>query len=732
MEEALQQEKQELEYKNPDEDQGGIRRRLRDRDLLRKRKAEAEEKETNQWVLGVESQRKRSRTNEKSGTKKRGRPRKTDPTLEISVIQEETAVAQEAPAVVVVPEPAGIISGQTSSALTPLLAVGGDTLESQPAAIPAAPISVPLFGPAQSFIPAPVLTSPDPVNQTPALVSPSALAPAPAVVIDTAPIPIQDSAPSPDAVRVPAPSQAPVPAEAPAPAVETLYTESQDREALDQVLIEDLGPDEEEDISPFQDQRAEELEASRSKADFVCSFVTFSICDMSPLCDCCGENTNKLKQQVSVMRKEIKNLRQMLDSAVRANRKHMISIQSAVSKIGVCEAVKDQTQPPAPSQPASPQAALEQGNIQTVPIGYISSCFSVKNGTPRQPTICGPSRAELRIQQSVFNNPEHALVGLEQYSHVWIIFLFHKNGHLSYKAKVKPPRLNGERVGVYSTRSPHRPNALGLTLAKLDKIVGDTIHLSDIDMIAGTPVLDVKPYIPEYDSPQTRVHMESEMYEENANQPNITTIEDLYEDSETDAQSGLRGGKAYDNQVSQADTPLIDSSKVSAQFSLPRDLHGVLEEVKAYVTQGDFCQREDQVSECSISKPPESTVDCPCYGEESYSTIAGWIREPPVASLEVRFTPNAERELAEFLPAHLSGAAETVRPRFKFLRSPDEAAAAIRGVLSADPRSVYRRTRCRDRLFFFTLDTADITCWFGQGFAEVLQVRPVESKPVTL
>lgn len=53
-----------------------------------------------------------------------------------------------------------------------------------------------------------------------------------------------------------------------------------------------------------------------------------------------------------------------------------------------------------------------------------------------------------------------------------IIFVFHKNGHLSYKAKVKPPRLNGQRVGVYSTRSPHRPNALGLTLAKLDKIEG--------------------------------------------------------------------------------------------------------------------------------------------------------------------------------------------------------------------------------------------------------------------
>lgn len=61
------------------------------------------------------------------------------------------------------------------------------------------------------------------------------------------------------------------------------------------------------------------------------------------------------------------------------------------------------------------------GTIQTVPIGYISSCFSVKNGTPRQPTICGPSRATLQIQQSVFNNPEHSLVGLDNYSHVWYV-----------------------------------------------------------------------------------------------------------------------------------------------------------------------------------------------------------------------------------------------------------------------------------------------------------------------
>ncbi|XP_072241057.1 tRNA (adenine(37)-N6)-methyltransferase [Leuresthes tenuis] len=453
---------------------------------------------------------------------------------------------------------------------------------------------------------------------------------------------------------------------------------------------------------------------------------------MSPSCDCCGEYINKLNQQVSVMRKEIKNLRQMLDSAVKAHRKHLTSVQVAVSRIGSSEDKKEQT--PSPSSPA-PQAGLEQGNIQTVPIGYISSCFSMKNGTPRQPTVCGPSRAQLRLRQSVFNNPEHALEGLQQYSHVWIIFLFHKNGHLSYKAKVKPPRLNGQRVGVYSTRSPHRPNALGLTLATLDKIEGDTVHLLDIDMIAGTPVLDIKPYIPQYDCPDTRINLDLLQQDSDTDQQNATimslnketSILNLNEDSDTDAQFNI---ERLEDDVGILASEDKSETGISEQFLQSKDLRNLLEEVQTFVTQEDTsqrgCESKSRVSDSEKPNPSALNVDHPCYGEEAYTTIAGWIREPPVASLDVRFTPHAEKQLAEFLPSHLSGPSESDRPSFKFLRSPEEAAAAIKGVLSADPRSVYRRSRCRDRLFFFTLDTADITCWFGQGFAEVLQVRPVE------
>ncbi|KAK9540512.1 hypothetical protein VZT92_002959 [Zoarces viviparus] len=260
MEETLQQEKQVSEYKNSNEDQGGIHRRLRDRDLLRKRKAEAEERETNQWVFGVESQRKRPRA--ESGTKRRGRPRKSEPTPETSVIQEEAAVPQEAPAVVV-PEPAEVIPDQTPGSRFPLLAV-----ESQPA--PPAPR--PLLGSIQSPVFAPTLTSPAPVNPTPALFQDSALAP------DAVPVP----------VPVPVLTQAPVPTAAPGPAaalpqVETLSAELQGREALDQGLIMDLGPEEEEeDLSAFQDKRADEDLIGTASINVPEQNEMFSIPTLSP------------------------------------------------------------------------------------------------------------------------------------------------------------------------------------------------------------------------------------------------------------------------------------------------------------------------------------------------------------------------------------------------------------------------------------------------------------------
>ncbi|XP_060782622.1 tRNA (adenine(37)-N6)-methyltransferase isoform X2 [Neoarius graeffei] len=357
--------------------------------------------------------------------------------------------------------------------------------------------------------------------------------------------------------------------------------------------------------------------------------------------------------------------------------------------------------------PSVSRGNTRAGCIRTVPIGFITSCFAQKNGTPRQPTVCSSSRARLKIQSSVFNNPEHALTGLHQYSHVWLIFLFHKNGHMSYKAKVKPPRLNGEKVGVYSTRSPHRPNALGLTLAKLDSITGDVLHLSGVDLISGTPVLDIKPYIPEYDSPVTHTTLSTELQHQ---QEVPSDTPDTLEEVEPAEPEGLEN--SYVSSRLEAEERLSDVGEFSAESDVP----GVLGDVREFLLQGAPCS-QGGAEDKQTDEMEEEEESC-----ESNSSVASWIRKPPVRNLSVRFTPTAERQLADFLPPHCS---DTGRPKFQFLKSPEEAAAAIRGVLSADPRSVYRRNRCSDRLFFFSLDTAHITCWFGDGFAEVLCVRPV-------
>jgi tRNA-Thr(GGU) m(6)t(6)A37 methyltransferase TsaA len=103
--------------------------------------------------------------------------------------------------------------------------------------------------------------------------------------------------------------------------------------------------------------------------------------------------------------------------------------------------------------------------------------------------------------------PKDILSGLEQYSHCWLIYVFHQNTDLhqdwkKIKGKVNVPRLNGGRVGVLATRSPHRPNAIGLSSAKIDGISsnGKVLELSGVDLVDESPILDIKPYVPFCDS----------------------------------------------------------------------------------------------------------------------------------------------------------------------------------------------------------------------------------------
>lgn len=134
------------------------------------------------------------------------------------------------------------------------------------------------------------------------------------------------------------------------------------------------------------------------------------------------------------------------------------------------------------------------------PIGYIKTDFKEKFGIPRQSGIVKEIKGEIVFEKE-FCNPD-ALRGIEEYSHLWLIFDFSKNHRDNWSPTVRPPRLGGnKRIGVFATRSPFRPNNLGLSCVKLeglkyDKKFGNTLIVSGVDLLNNTPIFDIKPYIP--------------------------------------------------------------------------------------------------------------------------------------------------------------------------------------------------------------------------------------------
>ena len=137
------------------------------------------------------------------------------------------------------------------------------------------------------------------------------------------------------------------------------------------------------------------------------------------------------------------------------------------------------------------------------PIAEIHSPFREKFATPRQPGLTPSVTATIKFHPG-FATPE-AVRGLEGFSHLWLIFLFHQNWQKGWTPTVRPPRLGGnQRVGVYASRSPFRPNPIGLSAVKLLAIHNDhgeiSLEVQGADLIDGTPIFDIKPYIAYGDS----------------------------------------------------------------------------------------------------------------------------------------------------------------------------------------------------------------------------------------
>lgn len=122
-------------------------------------------------------------------------------------------------------------------------------------------------------------------------------------------------------------------------------------------------------------------------------------------------------------------------------------------------------------------------------IGTIVSPFTKRMGTPRQGALAMSARGY--VQLITKNCHEETIDGLDAYSHCWILFSFHANTNIdNKKAKVRPPRGGGVRVGQLATRSPHRPNNIGLSLVKVDKVdkVNRRLYITALDLVNGTPV----------------------------------------------------------------------------------------------------------------------------------------------------------------------------------------------------------------------------------------------------
>lgn len=137
------------------------------------------------------------------------------------------------------------------------------------------------------------------------------------------------------------------------------------------------------------------------------------------------------------------------------------------------------------------------------PIGAVRSCFTTKFGIPRQSGLASDARAVLEFYPPY--DQASAFTGLEQCSHLWVEFIFHQFKATEFRPRVRPPRLGGNQtLGVFATRAPNRPNRLGLSVVKLEsiEITGGKakLHISGHDLLDGTPILDIKPYVPYADN----------------------------------------------------------------------------------------------------------------------------------------------------------------------------------------------------------------------------------------
>lgn len=239
---------------------------------------------------------------------------------------------------------------------------------------------------------------------------------------------------------------------------------------------------------------------------------------------------------------------------------------------------------------------------------------------------------------------------------------------------MKPPRLAGEKRGVFATRSPHRPCPIGLSLVKIDAIEGNSLHVSGVDLVDGTPILDIKPYIPSYDNPVRQFN--------------------IYKDFE----KMLPSLESEDSLVKVApwlETP--PSSLLDVEFT------------KTAKHQLSLFQHNPRLAIPTLSES----------NRERISTGGTTIGNDPEERNNDDGCVDDDESIGKESPSP--------QPRsLQLFSSVSKAREAIVEVLQQDPRSVYRREKCSCELYKFSIDNLNITCEFTEQKVRVIDIESKE------
>lgn len=435
------------------------------------------------------------------------------------------------------------------------------------------------------------------------------------------------------------------------------------------------------------------------------------------------DNIEYYRNQIAIARTEIKNLRQQVSSLKQEHTKEIRYIKSHLNVLR-CANCGDLATTVASNHNGIEIHPHDSEFLPYKPIGVIETAFHNKRGVPRQPTVMANAKGTVVINNCVFNNPDHALIGLEEFSHIWILFHFHMTESTNSPAKVAPPRLRGERRGVFSTRSPHRPCPIGLSLVKIESIEGNVIHFLGVDMVNGTPVLDVKPYIPQYDYP-------TPAFVENMSALVRPPTEGISDAAATLASLPLDDA-AYDaRSISPriTNTVGIDTSSQSSRSPFeepsPEQPSNVNTPLSPSSDSPSSANPVDGTYRAPPNPRPDSERGAP-DGQERYTPpqsarltnithdgirVAPWISNPPSQTYDVRFTDDALARLNELIGERAQA--------FK---------SNIECLLSEDPRSQYVRNRYPDHEYSCVLEDLSISCIFDarSSVCTIIAIRNAE------